>query len=68
MQKNIQLIFTKIRKELNTREDKLLSKTEEQFNKLYFNEDIINISNFRANVGAFEMLSTSKFVSIKINN
>ena len=44
LQKNIQLIFTKIRKELNTREDKLLSKTEEQFNKLYFNEDIINIS------------------------
>ena len=44
LQKNIQLIFTKIRTELNTRENKLLSGTEEQFNKLYFNDDLINIS------------------------
>ena len=44
LQKNIQLIFTKIRTELNTRENKLLSETEEQINKLYFNDDIINIS------------------------
>ena len=44
LQKNIQSIFTKIRSELNTREDKILSETEEKFNKLYFNDDIINIS------------------------
>ena len=44
LQKNIQLIFTKIRSELNTRENKLLSDTEEQFNKLYFNDDLINLS------------------------
>jgi len=44
LQKNIQTIFTKIRSELNAREDKILSETEEKFNKLYFNDDIINIS------------------------
>ena len=44
LQKNIQTIFTQIRSELNTREDKILSETEEKFNKLYFNDDIINIS------------------------
>ena len=44
LQKNIQSIFTKIRSELNDREDKILSETEEQFSKLYFNDDIINIS------------------------
>ena len=44
LQKNIQSIFTQIRSELNAREDKILSETEEKFNKLYFNDDIINIS------------------------
>jgi len=44
LQKNIQTIFTQIRNELNKREDKILSETEEKFNKLYFNDDIINIS------------------------
>ena len=44
MQKNILSIFTKIRSELNTREEKILVELEEQFNKLYFNDDIINIS------------------------
>ena len=44
LQKNIQSIFTQIRSELNKREDKILSETEEKFNKLYFNDDIINIS------------------------
>ena len=44
LQKNILSIFTKIRSELNTREEKILVELEEQFNKLYFNDDIINIS------------------------
>ena len=35
LQKNIQIVFTQIRSELNKREDKILSETEEKFNKLF---------------------------------
>ena len=37
----IQSIFTKLRNELNNREDQLLLETDEIFNKVYFNEKII---------------------------
>ena len=37
----IQNIFTKIRNELNNREDKLLSEVDNKFNNLYFNENIV---------------------------
>ena len=37
----IQNIFTKIRNELNNREDKLLSEVDDKFNNLYFNENIV---------------------------
>ena len=38
---NIQRIFTKIRNELNSREDSLLLEVDEIFNKNFFGEDII---------------------------
>ena len=41
---NIQKIFTKIRNALNDREDELLKEVDEQFDKLYCNEDIIKKS------------------------
>jgi len=37
----IQKIFTKIRNELNNREDELLLEIDKKFNDKYFNEDII---------------------------
>ena len=40
----VQQIFTQLRTELNNREDKLLIDIDNQFNKLYFNEDLIKIS------------------------
>ena len=40
----VQNIFTKIRNELNNREDKLLLEIDEEFNKNYFKEDIIKES------------------------
>ena len=40
---NIQQIFTKIRTTLNEREDNLLLKVDEEFNKLYFEGDIKKI-------------------------
>ncbi len=44
LQKNVQGVFTKLRKEINEREDKLLTDIENIFNKLYFNDEIIIIS------------------------
>ena len=45
----IQKIFTKIRNSLNEREDELLSEVDNQFNDLFFNEELIkesqNLSN-----------------------
>ena len=41
---NIQKIFTKIRNALNEREDELLIEVDKQFDKLYYNEDIIKKS------------------------
>ena len=38
---NIQKIFTKIRNALNYREDELLLEVDNEFEKLYFNEDIL---------------------------
>ena len=38
---NIQKIFTKIRNALNNREDELLLEVDNEFEKLYFNEDIL---------------------------
>ena len=38
---NIQKVFTKLRNELNNREDELLLEVDNKFNELYFNEDII---------------------------
>ena len=40
----IQKIFTKIRNTLNEREDQILLEVDNQFNKIYFNEDIIKKS------------------------
>ena len=40
----IQNIFTKIRNILNNREDELLLEVDNQFNKLYYNEEIIKKS------------------------
>ena len=37
----IQSVFTKLRNDLNNREDKLLLETDEIFNKIYCNENII---------------------------
>ena len=44
LKKEVQNIFTKIRTELNNREDKLLSDIDEKFNKLFFNEEFIKKS------------------------
>ena len=41
---NVQTIFTKIRKVLNEKEDKLLNEIDEQFNNIYFKEDFIKES------------------------
>ena len=41
---NIQKIFTNIRNILNEREDELLLEVDNQFNNLYFNEDLIKES------------------------
>ena len=38
---NIQKIFTKIRNALNNREDELLLEVDNEFEKLYFNEEIL---------------------------
>ena len=38
---NIQKVFTKIRNSLNNREDELLLEVDNQYEKLYFNEDIL---------------------------
>ena len=44
----IQKIFTTIRNVLNDREDKLLSELDDEFKKLYFNEQLIKESeNFQ---------------------
>ena len=40
----VQKIFTKIRCEINEREDKLLSEIEKQYNELYFKEEMIKRS------------------------
>ena len=40
----IQNIFTKIRNELNNREDKLYEKIDKKFNEIFFKEDIIKES------------------------
>ena len=40
----IQNIFTKIRNELNEREDKLLMELDNNFNETYFNENLQKIS------------------------
>ena len=37
----IQKIFSKLRSSLNEREDKLLMEIDEQYNNLFFNEEII---------------------------
>ena len=41
---NIQKIFTKLRNNLNDREDELLLDVDNKFEKLYFGEDIIKES------------------------
>ena len=40
----VQKIFTKIRSELNNREDKLLNEIDKIYNENYFKEDIIKSS------------------------
>ena len=40
----IQKIFTKIRNEINNREDELLLEVDKQFENVFFNEDIIKNS------------------------
>ena len=41
IKQEVQNIFTKIRNQLNEREDKLLLDIDEEFNNIYFNEEII---------------------------
>ena len=41
---NIQQIFTKIRNELNNREDKLLLEVDKKYDEIYFNENIMKES------------------------
>ena len=41
IKQNIQKIFTKLRNEINQREDELLLEVDKQFEKLYFKEDLI---------------------------
>ena len=38
----VQKIFTKIRKALNDKEDKLISQIDEEFNQVFFNIELIN--------------------------
>ncbi len=38
LKKSILIIFTKIRNEINEREDKILSEVDQKFNELYFKE------------------------------
>ena len=40
----VQKIFTKIRKALNDKEDKLISQIDEEFNQVFFKEELINKS------------------------
>ena len=40
----IQTIFTKIRNVLNEKEDKLLNDIDEQYNNIYFKEELIKES------------------------
>ena len=44
IKQEIQNIFTKIRAELNSREDKLYLEIDEKFNELFFKEDLIKAS------------------------
>ena len=44
IKQEIQNIFTKIRAELNSREDKLYSEIDEKFNELFFKEELIKAS------------------------
>ena len=41
LKKNVQEIFTKLRNEINKREDELLIDIDEQFQKLFFNENLV---------------------------
>jgi len=41
---NIQKVFTNIRNEINNREDIILSEVDKEFDKLFFNDEIINKS------------------------
>ena len=41
MKLNIQKVFTKIRNALNDREDELLLEVDKQFEKEYFNENLL---------------------------
>ncbi len=44
LKKNIQTIFTKIRNEVNNKEDKLLLEVDEKFNNIFVNEDLVKKS------------------------
>ncbi len=41
LKKSILIIFTKIRNEINEREDKILSEVDQKFDELYFKEELI---------------------------
>ena len=38
---NIQKIFTKIRNEINVREDKILNEVNKKFDEIYFDENLL---------------------------
>ena len=40
---NIQKIFTKIRSEINNREDQLLIEVDQKFENIFYKENIVNI-------------------------
>ena len=60
---NIQKIFTKIRNELNNREDELLLEVDNQYDNLFFKEDFIKESEKLPN-----KIKLSLEKGIKINN
>ena len=41
IKKNIKQIFTKLRNELNNREDKLMGEVDKKFNDTFLNENIL---------------------------
>ena len=63
----IQKIFTKLRNELNNREDELISDVDKKFESIYFNEDIIKESEKMPNKINIS-LEKGKSIGVENNN